>query len=246
MGIKRILVLLIIFIVLAFPCAAQQAQSAAPPPEQQAAKQGALWHENIFLELSGLFYFAPAWLTDFIKPEFGFRLALGYEYDNFKEGTPLFKLGGGFRFALESGFLYIKGNNQLIKEGSLVPLVLKFGYTLPLNSIFGLQADINLGLALSNISRYETASDIINNNLKTENNAGLLGGVRLYATAAPLEYLKIYAGGGTDIIFEKTGGFPLPVIEIGVSLKPSIASRDNAARREKAGKEASENIIFGR
>jgi len=237
--------LLFIFLVsITFPSLAQE--NAQGADASQGDSQTTLWHENLFFDASLLYCVAPDWIGEIVKPEIGFRCAIGYEYSNFREGTFLNKFGGSLRLAIESGCIFMKGNSLLIKEGSIVPLVLKFGYFKPLNTIFGVQADVNLGLAFSQISRYETASDIINNNLKADNNTDLLGGFRLYAAILPLEFLKVYAGGGVDFIFEKSEPIPLLVIEAGVSLKPFIAARVSAERREKVKKEAAENIIFRR
>lgn len=234
----------VLLITTTFPSLAQEnAENAAQPTAQKP-----LWYEEFFIETSALYYSAPDWLGEMTKPEFGFRAAIGYEYGDFMEGTFLSKLGGSLLFALESGCIFTKANSPLIKEGSIVPLVLKFGYLQPLYKNFGIQADINFGFAFSQVSRYETASDIINNKTKTDNSTGFLGGMRLYAALSPLEYLKIYAGGGVDFIFEKSEPIPLPVIEIGISLKPFIAARGFIERREKLRNETvdNENIIFVR
>jgi len=241
---KYRLLLFIFLATITFPSLAQE--NAQGTDASADNSQTALWYEDLFLEVSALFYFAPDWIGEIAKPEFGFRAAIGYEYGDFREGTFLSKLGGNFRFALETGYIITKGDSLLIEEGSIVPLVLKFGYTLPLRAIFSIQADISFGFAFSQISRYETASDIINKNSKTDNSTGSMGGTRLYAVISPLNFLKVYAGGGIDIIFEESGGIPLPVIEAGVSFKPFIAARNSADRRGKAKESSSENIIFGR
>jgi len=165
------------------------------------------WYSDFFLESSAIKYFTPQVLSDLVETKPGFRGAFGYELHR-------------FRFALESGFSRIVGTNPLVEEITITPLVFKFGYGLPIYSIFGLQADLGFGFAYSNISRYESALDIIFDNKKEDNERSLFSGARLYATISPWKFFKIYAGGGTDFIHETDGWIPLPVIEAGLSFKP--------------------------
>ena len=225
MDIKRPIISLIFLIALIIPCMTQET-----------------WYEGFFVEGSALYNFTPSIMKDTIKPVFGFRAALGYEYGNFKEESLLAKAGGGFRFALESGYTYMKGVNRLITEGSLVPLVFKFGYSQPLHRLAGLQADINLGMIFSNTSRYESALDIINDNISNDRTINIFGGLRAYAIITPLEYLKIYAGGGVDFIFEYFQPVPLAAIELGVSLKPFFMGRKIKKQHEETAE--TKNIIF--
>ena len=187
------------------------------------------WSEGIFVQASGNYYIASQIMQDFSESGFGFRGALGYSFNN-------------FRFALESGFNIFSGTNPLVKEIFFTPVVLKFGYELPLFSIFGLQADVNLGVMYSRISRYENAAAIANNRLIEDNYVAPLAGARLYAAVTPLDFLKIYAGGGADLLIEQTGVIPLPVIEIGVSFKPFVLIKIDPERREEAP--VTDGIIF--
>ncbi|MCL2174987.1 MAG: OmpA family protein, partial [Treponema sp.] len=234
MDIKRPIISLIFLIALIIPCMTQET-----------------WYEGFFVESSALYNFTPSIMKDTIKPVFGFRAALGYEYGNFKEESLLAKAGGGFRFALESGYTYMKGVNRLITEGSLVPLVFKFGYSQPLHPLVGLQADINLGMIFSNTSRYNSSSDIVNNNISKDTVINILGGLRGYVTITPLEYLKIYAGGGVDFIFEDFQPVPLAAIELGVSLKPFTLARKIKKHQEETSETGkivfesrSENVVI--
>jgi len=170
------------------------------------------WIDGFFIEGSALFYFAPEMLDEYLDTRPGFRGAIGYEYKN-------------FRFAVESGYSDIIGKNPLVKEIALVPLVFKFGYALPLFSIIGLQADLSVGTKFSNTIRYETALDYITDNLSEDNEKSFLLGARLYAIVLPLSFLKIYAGGGIDVLFETDGPIPLPLLEAGLSIKPFLMAR---------------------
>jgi outer membrane protein OmpA-like peptidoglycan-associated protein len=165
------------------------------------------WYEETFIESSGLYYFAPTFLGEYIKPKLGFRGALGYEYKR-------------FRFAIESGYSHFAGTDPLIAKINFIPLVFKFGYALPLFSIVGLQADLNTGVAFSKTVRSPTAIDLAMNNIQEDHENSFTSGGRLYATVTPWRFLRIYAGGGTDIIFEKDGPLFLPLIEAGIHFKP--------------------------
>ena len=227
---KNPFLLLFVLIALSYPVLSQENPQASPAETAQKDPQAAPWYEGIFIEASALYYFAPELMQDFGKPGFGFRGALGYEYKR-------------FRFAFESGYNKISAANPLISEISISPIVLKFGYEYPVHSIFGVQADANFGILYSNISRYLNAEDKKNKNAITDKYAAPFAGLRIYAAASPLDYLKIYAGAGSDFIFESSGVVPLPLIEAGVSFKPFILLKSLSAKRA-APKPATKDIIF--
>jgi hypothetical protein len=108
---------------------------------------------------------------------------------------------------------------------TLVPLLFKIGYALPIRFGFGVQADVGAGFLFSRTSRYETAVDIFSKNKLEDSICSPLSLARLYATWSPWRYLKLYAGGGADIVFETEGPIPLPLIEAGVSFKPLVLIR---------------------
>ena len=176
------------------------------------------WSDGFFIEGSAVYYFTPDLLSELIEPKIGFRGALGYEFYN-------------FRFALESGFSRVTGTNPLVKEISFLPLLFKFGYFFPIYSILGLQADMVIGFALSKTLRYETVVDMVMNNLREDDERSFFAGIKLYAAISPLKYLKIYIGGGVDVIFETDGPIPLPAVEAGISLKPFLMGRSIANLR---------------
>jgi outer membrane protein OmpA-like peptidoglycan-associated protein len=174
--------------------------------------EGEEWYEPFFIETAGQYYFSPGFLSELIKPGFGFRGALGYEYNR-------------FRFAVESGYNRITGTDPLVLELDFTPLVFKFGYALPLFSIFGLQADLNAGVAFSKTLRYETAIDLAMDNVQEIRENSFITGGRFYATVTPLDFLRIYAGGGIDLILEKEGPLSLPLVEVGIHFKPFVLLR---------------------
>jgi hypothetical protein len=178
------------------------------------------WYDGFYIEGSILNYFTPEVLEELIQPELGYRGAFGYEIKN-------------FRFAAESGFSRVVGINPLVLEIAFVPIVFKFGYNLPLIYGFGVQADLGLGAAFSNTTRYETAIDKVLDNLREDSERSLITQARLYVTWSPWRFLKFYAGGGGDIIFETEGPIPLPLVEAGISFKPFAMAGTIAKRRQE-------------
>jgi hypothetical protein len=177
---------------------------AVPSHAQQSP-----WYEDLFVEGSAYYCFTPTLLESYIEPGLGFRGAFGYEHNR-------------FRFAMESGYSHVSGTSSFIREIDFAPLVFKFGYALPLFSIVGLQADLSAGAAFSKIQRYPTAIDLAVNNVQKDRENSFITGGRLYVTATPWRFLRIHAGGGTDIIFEKDTSLFMPLIEIGLHFKPFI------------------------
>jgi outer membrane protein OmpA-like peptidoglycan-associated protein len=199
----------ILFIIICLPAV------AAFLPAQESP-----WYEGLFVEVSTPLHFPPPLLKDYINPGFGFRGALGYEYNR-------------FRFAIESGYSHFAGTGSLITKLGFAPLIFKFGYALPLSSIFdlpsdlpiGIQADVNTGFTFSQTVLYPTEADRARNNIQEDRTSSFVLGGRLYATITPVEYLRVYAGGGIDVILENEGPLPMAVLEIGVHFKPFVLTR---------------------
>jgi len=104
---------------------------------------------------------------------------------------------------------------------SLVPLAFKAGYELPLRSGWGLRADLDLGFVFSRTSHYDSAVNLFRKNMLDSQKQSFFTGARLYAVYTfPVKFLKLYAGGGLDMIIETGGVIPLPALEGGISVKP--------------------------
>jgi outer membrane protein OmpA-like peptidoglycan-associated protein len=143
-----------------------------------------------------------------IEPDLGFRAALGYEFRHFS-------------FAVETGYTHITGTNPLVLDFTFIPLVFKLGYNLPIVWGLGLQADLGMGLLFSRVEHYENAINLLLENKLNSSSTSLFGGGRLYITYTfPFRFLKLYAGGGADLLFENDGLIPLPLVEAGISLSP--------------------------
>jgi outer membrane protein OmpA-like peptidoglycan-associated protein len=196
------------------------------------------WYEAFFIEAAGQYYFSPGFFSELIKPSFGIRGSLGYEINH-------------FRFAVESGYNHITGTEPHVVELDFTPLVFKFGYALSLFSIVCLQADLNAGVAFSKTLRYSNAIDLAMDKVQEVRENSFIAGGRLYATVTPWRFLRFYAGGGIDIIFEKAGALPLPLVEAGIHFKPfalpikiSERSKEKAASRRREELSAEINTII--
>jgi len=189
------------------------------------------WYEPFFIEGSVIHYYLPELFSGLMEPQPGFRGALGYEYRH-------------FRFALESGYTHIEGTNPLVLETTLVPLTAKLGYNLPLIWGIGLQADISFGVFFSRTLYYKSALDMMMDKIQDEQVKSPQAGARLYLVYTfPFEWLKLYAGGGVDMMLETDGLIPPPVIEAGISIKPLALFRPKARKTEPVKTEFAETKI---
>jgi outer membrane protein OmpA-like peptidoglycan-associated protein len=177
------------------------------------------WYKPVYIEGSLVHYYLPELFSGIMKPQPGFRAALGYEYMH-------------FHLAVESGYTYMEGTNPLVTSVTLVPLTAEFGYHLPLRWGLGLQADISFGVFFSRTEYYSSAIDMLQGKLRDEQVTSPVAGARLYAVYVPFEWLKIYAGGGVDMVLETNGPIPPPVIEAGISIKPFALPRPKAKQQK--------------
>jgi outer membrane protein OmpA-like peptidoglycan-associated protein len=176
------------------------------------------WFNPIFLEGSAIHYYLPELFSGLITPEPGFRAALGYEYRR-------------FRFAVESGYTHISGNNPMVLDIVLIPMTAKVGYHLPLIWGFGVQADLSGGVFISQTKFYPSAIDMLLENVQDEQVISPLAGARLYLTYTFLfGMVKLYAGGGVDVILESEGPIPPSLIEAGVSIKPLLLIKSSSKK----------------
>jgi outer membrane protein OmpA-like peptidoglycan-associated protein len=190
------------------------------------------WSEPIFIEAAIQQYLVPGIYSGLINPKLGFRGAMGYEIWN-------------FRLALETGYTNIKGTNPLALNFTFVPLIFKVGYVLPIYKGFGLQANLGSGILFSNTTHYKSAIDMILENEHKSPTKSPLTHARLYATYTfPGNSVRLYAGGGVDTILEKKGAIPLPVIEVGASLRFSAFSRRKAEAPVLTFAHIPENIVI--
>jgi outer membrane protein OmpA-like peptidoglycan-associated protein len=179
-----------------------------PRAGAQNTEKSSLWYESFYIEAGGIIDFPSNVFLDVINPIFGIHGALGYEWQR-------------LRFSLSSGYSQSDGADPLVENIFFIPLTGRVGYTLPVKGSWSAAADIGFGIQFSKTLHYETALDFLagrrSESLKIE---PLIEG-RLYATyTLPGNFFRIYAGGGVDIILERKAPIPLPVLDLGISLKP--------------------------
>ena len=144
----------------------------------------------------------------------GFRAGAGYEWNK-------------WRFGFEAGYTRIKGNNPLVQDIRLTPLVLTAGYVFnPIQNYdrFSLVPNIAFGMVFAQVEHYKDAIDILTNKISSSSNTGFLlrPGVRAGWEPFPNweKRLEVFAGFSVDCIIETSGVIPLPQMELGVIIRP--------------------------
>jgi outer membrane protein OmpA-like peptidoglycan-associated protein len=174
----------------------------------QNTEKTSAWYRALFIEAGGIVTLPPELFVGAVNPLFGFRGALGYEWRR-------------LRFSISSGYSQAVGTDPLVENLFFVPLTGRVGYALPIKGNWGAQADLGFGIQFSKIFHYETTLDFLADRRSESLGLKPLIEGRLHATyMLPNNFLKIYAGGGVDIVFETAGPISLPILEVGISLKP--------------------------
>lgn len=143
-----------------------------------------------------------------VKPMFGFQGALGYEWQR-------------FRVSVSSGYSQSAGDNPLVESIYFIPITGRLGYAFPFNKNWGLEADLGAGIQYSKTLHYETALDLYAGRRSESREIKPFAETRLHATLTILNnFLKIYAGGGVGVVFETDSPIALPMLDLGISIKP--------------------------
>jgi hypothetical protein len=175
-------------------------------------------------------------LRDYLRPEWGFRGGLGYEWRR-------------FRFSAETGFsrvtgihpevLRLTGLDITLLDVAAVPLLFKAGYHLPLIRGFGLKPEAGVGFLFSQVSYYPTALDLLLDSRTEAAVRSFFAAFKLDLTyTAPGDFITLYAGGGLDLLVETGGAVPLPFFQAGLSLKPFALAARLFRRNVKTADEA--------
>jgi outer membrane protein OmpA-like peptidoglycan-associated protein len=182
----------------------------------QDSENTSTWYKSIFIEAGGIMNLPPKLFLGDIKPMFGFHGALGYEWLKIEEGR-----AGNLRFSLSSGYSQASGADPLVESLSFIPITGRLGYALPIKNNWGAEVDLGFGVQLSKTLHYEIMLDYLAGRRSESQELKLLAEGRLHAMyTLPNNFLKFYAGGGADLIFETDSPIPVPVIEAGISIKP--------------------------
>lgn len=164
-------------------------------------------YESFFIEGALHYHFPSGLFSGIIKPLLGFRGTLGYEWQR-------------LRFSFSSGYSRSEGTDPLVVDITFVPLTGRVGYMLPIRESWGVQADLGMGFQFSKTLHYETSLDYLAGRQDESTEIKPFAESRLYTYVHPLKFLKIYAGGGVDVIFETNKPVSLPIMEAGITFKP--------------------------
>jgi len=183
--------------------------------------------ENIYVRFSGQYYLIPD-LAKAISPELASQYGVSgsiVPYLGFRAGA-----GYGWRnwsFGAESGYTYIKGDNPLVTDIAITPLLLKAGYSFfPITSyrFFSLTPTAALGIVFAKANHYKDVIDMLTDNITVSSNTGFMAQIGLQAAWNPVRQwgraFEIFARFSIDGIIEKGGLIPLPQIEIGITIRP--------------------------
>jgi len=185
------------------------------------------WLEGVFLSVSGQYYVMPN-LAVTVSPE----LAEQYGVSDVIIPYPGFRAGAGYEwkkwsFGLESGYTYIKGDNPLVTDISVVPLLLKTGYSFfPFSSYeyFSITPSAGFGFAFAQADHYLSVVDMLLKNPAHSKNSGFMAQLGLHVGWNPVRKwgraLEVFAGFSVDGIIETGGLIPLPQVELGVLVRP--------------------------
>ncbi|GHV81266.1 hypothetical protein AGMMS49944_30570 [Spirochaetia bacterium] len=174
----------------------------------------------IFIKGVAQYYFFPAnapfvfW--DYLKPDPGFRAALGFEWRNFD-------------FSLESGYTHFAGIDPYriyVEDLHLFPLLFKFGYIFALPKGWGIQPEAGFGAVF-----YKTIHDstihpgprIMQESFTVNMMASLR--LNLVWEIPKASFLLLHIGGGADMIPETEGPNFIPAVEAGLTFKPRLSRR---------------------
>jgi outer membrane protein OmpA-like peptidoglycan-associated protein len=191
---------------------------AAIPVYAQDSDQEPVGFSSWFIQGAGHYYlpvtFPPDLLSGVIDKNLGVRGAFGYEWQR------------GLRLFFSSGYSWFDGTNPLVTDFSFVPVTIGIGYARPIWRNIGIQADVGGGVQLLQASHYETWLNWAGNQPSESPRPKPFGEVRFYGTYSPfkftslkfmpLKFMRIYAGGGADVVFEMSKApVVFPVLQAG-------------------------------
>jgi len=214
-----------LFIVIIFLC---RLFLPMPQADAQNTEKDSAWYKSFYIEAGGVISFLPKFFLGNIKPMLGVHGALGYEWQR-------------LRFSLSSGYSQAAGADPFVENIYFIPITARVGYALPIKDNWGVDGDLGFGIQLSKISYYENNLDLLAEQRSESQEIKPLAEARVHMTyTIPNNLLKFYAGGGLDVIFESVKPIPVPLIELGISIKPFALY---SPREQKAKKPVSESNV---
>jgi hypothetical protein len=171
------------------------------------------WKEGLFGYLSGQYYVIPG-LASTLSPD----LAEKYGVSKGVISYPGFRAGAGWEwrhwsFGLESGYSYIKGDNPLILDIFIVPLLFKAGYSFfPIKSYeqFSLTPAASLGIVFAAVDHYRDVIDMLTERQSHLTSKGLFAQLGIRAGWNPVKKwgraFEVFAGLSVDAVASGVSG----------------------------------------
>jgi hypothetical protein len=179
------------------------------------------WTDNLFAYLNLQYYIVPDFVgtlspslaenygasSDLLKPYPGFRAGAGYQWNS-------------FRFFLESGYTYIKGENPLVLDIYLAPLIVKAGYDFYPLDVVSVTPVIGIGFVFARVNYYETAIDILLDKSAQASSTGLMAYAGVQGAWHFAKAFSLNVAAGFEGVIETGGLIPLPSLELGLTVNP--------------------------
>ncbi|MCL2602774.1 MAG: OmpA family protein [Treponema sp.] len=164
-------------------------------------------------------FFAPQLLSENMQPLPGIRAGVGYDLGQFSFG----QLVAG----VEAGFSYASGTSPFTESVRMIPLLAHLSYHPPLRLFgeWGVRGDVGAGVVFTSTDHYENTLATWAGTLRTSQSQIQIAETRLYLTRPLPANFGLYAGGGIDLLFERSGVITLPVIQAGVTFQPPRRAR---------------------
>ncbi|MDR1507749.1 MAG: hypothetical protein LBI67_11665 [Treponema sp.] len=179
------------------------------------------WKDALFLDLGAQYYVVPDFAGS-LSPDMAERYGVS---GGLIKPLPGFRAGAGcewrkFRFSLETGCTYIKGDNPLVLNLTLLPLIVRAGYVFSPWKELTVIPMLGAGVVFTGVNHYETAIAMLLDRPSRSSNTGFLANAAVRLGWSFVPALTLYAGAGIDCVMETGGIIPLPSLELGVTVKP--------------------------
>lgn len=169
--------------------------------------------DNFFANSAIHSYIAVAGIQEYASPKISYRVGVGYHL--FMSNTH------SFQFSLNTGQSFISGTNPLVRTLDLIPLYLLAQYEFSPFYFVSFNAGLGTGMFFSNVSRYKTAIDMIQNEISSEKNVLPFVQANLGASLKVLKNsVNICLDFGIDLLPENEGPIPLPYFCVSIKFFP--------------------------
>jgi outer membrane protein OmpA-like peptidoglycan-associated protein len=184
------------------------------------------WAGNLFVYLGGQYYIVPDFagtLSPSVAEHYGVSGGLIKPYPGLRAGAGYHL--GPWQFSLESGYSYIKGDNPLVLDIHLIPLLVKTGYVFHPTEKLSLGPVLEIGAVFARVNHYESAIALLLGRPVLSSATGLLAYAGAQGAWNFTRAFALHTALGVEAIIETGGILPLPSVELGLSLRPFLISR---------------------